>query len=363
MLKEAVETSLAIRRATGFQLQDDAWYLASFAQFASAQGETHIVAQTAITWAGLARSESQRAVRLKAVIRFARFSRATDTRHELPPQGGCSPRRQRPVPYLLRQEEIQALMSHAAQLGPPDSFRPQMYSTLIGLLAATGRRSSEALGLCCRDITPDGLVIRATKFRKSRLVPLHSTTRAALEASWAQRTQLATDDEHVCVSLRRRPLSHTMVYATFTRLLAATGMLRTSGHAKPRLVELRQTFATNVLLASPESRDHIGRHMLALTTYLGHTHVSSPYWSLESTPQLMGDIVQACERFIEENTPGLPSPRILPPSSAHVCRYNAAPVSIPATAMRMRFNCCSSLRASGAVSRRPRSLSNSSMRR
>jgi integrase len=66
---------------------------------------------------------------------------------------------------------------------------------------------------------------------------------------------------------------------------------------------LRHTFATNVLLASPESRDHIGRHMLALTTYLGHAHVSSTYWYLESSPQLMGDIAQACERFIEENTP------------------------------------------------------------
>ncbi|MGE3537300.1 MAG: tyrosine-type recombinase/integrase [Candidatus Tectimicrobiota bacterium] len=303
MLKEAVETYLAIRRATGFKLQDDAWYLASFAQLASAQGETHIVAQTAITWAGLARSESQRAVRLQAVIRFARFSRATDTRHELPPQGVFSPRRQRSVPYLFSQEEIQALMSHAAQLGPPGSFRPQMYSTLIGLLAATGMRISEALGVCFRDITPDGLVIRETKFRKSRLVPLHSTTRAALEACVTQRTQLATDDEQVFVSLRRRPLSRTTVYPTFTRLLAATGVPRTSGHSKPRLIDLRHTFATNVLLASPESRDHIGRHMLALTTYLGHAHVSSTYWYLESTPQLMGDIIQACERFIEENTP------------------------------------------------------------
>ncbi len=73
MLKEAVDTYLAVRRATGFKLQDDAW-------------------------AGLARSESQRAARLKAVIRFARFSRAADDRHELPPQGVFSPQRHRPVP-------------------------------------------------------------------------------------------------------------------------------------------------------------------------------------------------------------------------------------------------------------------------
>jgi integrase/recombinase XerD len=123
MLKEAVDTYLAVRRATGFKLQDDAWYLASFARFASAQGETHVVAQTAMTWAGLARSESQRATRLKAVIRFARFSRAADARHELPPQGVFRPQRHRPVPYLFRPEEIQALMAHAAQLGPAGTSR------------------------------------------------------------------------------------------------------------------------------------------------------------------------------------------------------------------------------------------------
>jgi integrase len=239
MLKEAVDTYLAVRRATGFKLQDDAWYLSSFARFASAQGETHVVAQTAITWAGLARSESQRAARLKAVIRFARFSRAADDRHELPPQGVFRPQRHRPIPYLFSPEEIQALMAHAAQLGPAGSLRPQMYSTLIGLLAATGLRISEALGLCFQDMTPDGLVIRETKFRKSRLVPLHPTTRAALEAYLVKRTQLATEDEHVFVSLRRRPLSRTTVYPTFTRLLAAAGVPRTSGHSKPRLIDFR----------------------------------------------------------------------------------------------------------------------------
>jgi site-specific recombinase XerD len=303
MLKDAVDTYLAVRRAGGFKLQDDELYLTSFAQFATAHGDTHVVAQTAIMWAGLARSGPQRATRLKAVIRFARFSRATDSRHELPPQGVFNPQRHRPVPYLFRDEEVQALMTHAAQLGPAGSLRPHTYRTLIGLLAATGLRITEALGLCLQDITPDGLVIRETKFRKSRLVPLHPTTRAALEAYVVKRTQLTTDDAHLFVSPRYRPLRRTTVYPTFRRLLAAAGVPRTPGRSRPRLIDFRHTFASNVLRTSPEGRDHIGRHMLALTTYLGHAHVSSTYWYLESSPPLMGDIAQACERFIEEDTP------------------------------------------------------------
>jgi len=278
MLKDAVDTYLAVRRAGGFKLQDDELYLNSFVRFATARGDTHIVTKTAIAWARQARSEPQRATRLKTIIRFARFSRATDCRHELPPHGVFNPQRQRPVPYLFSEQEI-------------------------GLLAATGLRISEALGLCFQDITPDGLVIRETKFRKSRLVALHPTTRAALEAYLVKRTQLATDDEHLFVSLRRRRLSRTVVYPTFRQLFTAAGLPRTPDRSQPRLIDFRHTFASNVLLTSPDRRDHIGRHMLALSTYLGHAHVSCTYWYFESTPQLMDDISQACERFIEENTP------------------------------------------------------------
>ena len=133
MLKDAVDPSLAVRRAGGFKLQDEALYRTRFARFATAQGDTHVVAQTAIMGAGLARSGPQRPTRLKAVIRFARFRRATDSRHELPPHGVFTPQRHRPVPYLFRDEEVQALMTHAAHLGPAGSLRPHLYRTLIGL--------------------------------------------------------------------------------------------------------------------------------------------------------------------------------------------------------------------------------------
>jgi integrase/recombinase XerD len=303
MLKDAVETYLAIRRAAGFKLHDDALYLYDFARFATTRGGTHVVAQTAIAWAEQTRSEPQRATRLKAVIRFARFSRAADHHHELPPQGLFCAQRRRPTPYLFSDEEVQALMTHAMQLGPAGSLRPHTYSTLIGLLAATGLRISEALGLRFHDITPDGLVMRETKFRKSRLVPLHPTTRAALERYLGKRTQLAVVEDHLFVSLWGRPLKRTTVSTTFVHLLAAAGLPRKPGQARPRLIDLRHTFASKVLRTSPDGRAHVGRHMLALMTYLGHAHVRSTFWYLERSPQLMEDIAHVCERFVEEHTP------------------------------------------------------------
>jgi len=302
MLMQAVNTYLAIRRAADFKLDAVERYLRDFAQFAPAQGDTHVVTQTAIAWAAQATSEPQRHNRLNVVVRFARFSHAEDPRHAIPPTRVFCGQRHRPTPYLFREQDIQALVTQATQLGPPGSLRPHTYSTLLALLAVTGLRISEALALRFQDVTPDGLVIRATKFRKSRLVPLHETTTAALQRYVSKRGALALDDNHLFVSGQRRPLCSHTVRATFHQLVAAAGIPVAPGRRRPRLMDLRHTFASRALATCPDDRDHIGRHMLALTTYLGHARVKSTYWYLEQSPALMSDIAQTCEAFFAKET-------------------------------------------------------------
>lgn len=303
MLMQAVDTYLAIRRAADFKLDAVEKYLRDFAQFATAQGETHVVTCTAIAWAAQATSEPQRHNRLNVVVRFARFSYAEDPRHDIPPERVFCGQRHRLKPYIFSEQEIQGLVTQAARLGPSGSFRPQTYSTLLALLAATGLRISEALALRFPDVSPDGLVIRETKFRKSRLVPLHETATSALQRYLAKRCELALDDNHLFVSRRRRPLSYSTVVQTFYQLLDAAGISTNSGRRRPRLMDLRHTFATRALETCPDGRDNIGRHMLALTTYMGHAHVSSTYWYLEQTPHLLCDIAQTCEHFFEKERP------------------------------------------------------------
>jgi integrase/recombinase XerD len=303
MLTDALGTYLAVRRAAGFDLVDDARQLRSFVRFACAKGDTLVVASTAIAWAGNGRSEPQRANRLKMVIRFARFAHAADTHHEVPPHGVFCNHRHRPIPYLYTEEEIGALIAQASRLGPAGTLRGQTYSTLIGLLAATGLRVSEALGLRFQDVTADGLVIREAKFHKSRLVPLHPTTLAALERYLVERRRIIADDDHLFLTTQLRPLSLDAVYPIFHRLLASCGLPRQANQPRPRLIDFRHTFASNALLACPHARDHVGSHMLALMTYLGHALPSSTYWYLESSPRLMEDIADACEHMFEEHTP------------------------------------------------------------
>ncbi len=164
MLSAAVDAYLAGRRAAGFQLRDHEGMLRDFARFASAKGDAVVRAQTVLEWVR-ARDGSalRRCVRLRTVVHLARFLQAEDARHEVPPPDafGRSRPRRRP-PFLFTPQDVHALVRDTRTLGPEGS-PPLVYSTLFGLLAATGLRISEALNLRTEDVTPEGLVVRHTK--------------------------------------------------------------------------------------------------------------------------------------------------------------------------------------------------------
>jgi site-specific recombinase XerD len=175
---------------------------------------------------------------------------------------------------------------------------------LLALLALTGLRISEAIALRLNDHVSEGLVIRETKFRKSRIVPLHRTGHAALQRYVEKRSGFTrSDEDHLFISGRHHALCAHVVRVTFHQLLADAGIVRANGGAKQRLMDLRHTYATTVLVASPDNRDHVRRHMVALSTALGHSSFAATFWYLERTPALMGDIAQACEDHIVRRQP------------------------------------------------------------
>ena len=298
MLAHAVESYLSVRRACGFDLKSPGSLLRSFAAFSEAKGKEYVCCQTAIEWAGLARSVHQRARRLNHVIRFARYVRAEDQRHEVPPTVFGSGQHTRPTPYIFSPDDIVRLVDTAAHSSHP--FRRQTYRTLFALLACTGLRVSEAIRLRIEDITPDGMLIRRSKFRKSRLVPLHHTARAGLDRYLEHRLPYAPLDNHVFVSLRGTPLFVENVERAFRLAVDRIGLQR---KPRPTPHSLRHTFAVRALEASPDGRDHITEHMLALSTYLGHSKVSHTYWYLEATPELMEGIAACCESFVTGGRP------------------------------------------------------------
>ena len=201
------------------------------------------------------------------------------------------------MPYILSEDDIERLVQAASQSGYR-TLRRSTYSTLFALLACTGLRVSEAIRLRYEDITPDGLVIRNSKFRKSRFVPLHETARVGLEQYLERRRPYAPFDDHVFVSLRRKPLRLVDVDYAFRTAARKIGLPCHPQRPRPTPHSLRHTFAVRALETCPDGRDRITKHMLALSTYLGHGKVSDTYWYLQATPQLMRNIAEHCESWV-----------------------------------------------------------------
>jgi len=299
MLMDKVDSYLALRRSAGYALEVPEYHLRNFARFAAQRGETFIRTPTVIEWASQAPSLNQRENRLGTVIRFARHLQAEDQRHDVPPRGVFRHRRTRPTPYIFTPQEISDLVQAASRLGPPDSIRPHTYETLLALLYVTGLRISEALALRLDDVLPDGLLVRETKFKKSRLIPLHETAVVGIQRYLEYRGRIVTEHSHMFISVRGRPLDRSSVCRTFRRLLKTVGLSPGRGGRRPRIHDLRHSFACRALETCPEGRDNAGRHMLALSTYLGHAKIADTYWYLEATPRLMRDIADSCEAFLE----------------------------------------------------------------
>ncbi len=295
MLSQLVTAYLEVRRALGFDLRQTERLLRQYVEFATARGDTHVLAKTAIDWSAAAGTPGQRHCRLRRVVLFALYVRAEDSRHEVPP-GDVFPRVPRQImPYVYTPEEAARLVAAAEGLGPAGTLRPHTVAAVFGLLFATGLRISEALALHLDDFTDNGLLIRKAKSRKSRFIPLHDTARAGLQRYIDLRLRAGTPPDHIFINYYGRPLGYRGMNRSFRQARCAAGLERPAGQPQPRAHDMRHTFAVRALEACPDGRDRIAQHMLALTTYLGHSNVADTYWYLQATPKLMRDIADACE--------------------------------------------------------------------
>jgi integrase len=297
MLMRAVQSYVDIRHAAGFALHADERMLRDFARYAAEQGDSHVQTATAIDWAARASSVRQRDRRLKCVIRFARHARAEDAAHQLPPDHVFGAPHLRRLPHIFEPEEMRRILEQAGKLAPAGSLRPYTYQTLFGLLVSCGLRISEALTLRVEDVTADGLLIRNTKFRKTRLVPMHATTERAMQDYLRRRRAMAGATTHCFVSTRGAPLSYPTVNRTFLAIVRELGLRTGARQPGPRLHDMRHTLAVRALEDCP--REQVANHMLALSTYLGHAKIAHTYWYLHVTPHLMADVADACRAQLD----------------------------------------------------------------
>ena len=293
-LIDHVARYVALKRKLGYDYRTHAGILRRYARFADGRGDSVVRTATVTEWASAAVSRHQAARRLHFVHAFAVWMRAEDARHEVPPRNLFGPHsNQRPLPDLMTTRELRTLLTAALRLGPTGTISPLTWHYMLGLIASTGIRRCEAVALRLTDVTPHGLVIRESKFRKSRLVSLHPSTTEALDAYLAIRRVQATPDDHLFVLDHGRVPRLDTVSSVFRKLAIKTGVR--TGTRRPRVHDLRHRFATRSLEALDTTQDP-ARHMLALATYLGHVDPVSTYWYLEASPVLLRDIAEAAER-------------------------------------------------------------------
>ncbi len=303
MLSRDLARHVEQRRSLGFKCHSEHILLRGFVAFAERRGDTHVKSTRAFAWAAEAPSPEQRRKRLHTVRRFALAIQAEDRRHQVPAADAFGQSRvRRRAPYIYEPHDIVRLLRAASVLGPAGSIRPITYTTLFGLIAATGIRIAEALALQLHDVTSDGLVIRESKYHKSRLLPVHATTRQALDRYLIARQQVAGADRALFISVAGNSLAHETVRNVFLRLLDRSELRVAHAGRNPRIHDLRHTFAVRSLEQCRHDHTAVARHIVALSTYLGHAHVTDTYWYLQATPVLMGQIAEAGEALLMGGT-------------------------------------------------------------
>lgn len=304
-LSTALTEYLTIRRALGFKLHATGLCLDHFVRFAEAEGATFITRAMALRWATQPTQVSPTywARRLGMVRQFARYCSALDARTEIPPADLLLAHYTRKPPYLYSDEEIARLIQAAEQLPSPRGLRAVTYATVFALLSVTGMRSSEPLALNRSDVDliEGALTIHDSKFGKSRWIPIHSTTRAALQRYGARRDQSFSNalTESFFISERGTRLKPWAVRSTFVKLSHQVGLRGPQDHYGPRLHDMRHRFAVRTLLGWYRAGVDVEQRLPTLAAYLGHAHVNDTYWYLSAIPELLA---LAAQRLVSDSS-------------------------------------------------------------
>ena len=290
-LARHVDDYLRLRRSLGFKLEWPGHLLHQLLAYLDAAGATLLTNDLMIEWARLPQNVQplQWAHRLGAARSFALYLKTVEPATEVPPppRDVFGARQVRPAPYLWSESDIRRLLEACRVLRPP--LRAATYEALFGLVAVSGMRRGEALGLARDDVDFENgvLTIREAKFGRSRLVPLHPSAVESLRSYADRRDQRypAPRSNTFFVSSVGTALSPDPVNKTFVQLTTAIG-LRTAT-TRPRIHDLRHSFAVRTLIDWHRSAIDAESHMTVLSTYLGHVNPVGTYWYISAAPELM----------------------------------------------------------------------------
>lgn len=296
---------LAYRRSLGFELNTSGFVLFDFVRFANRKGyRPPLKSEWMLEWATFSKKHSTdyHTQRLSIIRGFARYLFVRDGHTEIPDRG-LLPGRRRQQPHIYTERQLCQLLRAAAALKPSYSLRPQTYRTLFGLLSSTGLRVSEALRLQRDDVNLESgvLHIRESKFGKSRWVPMHPTVKHALcgyAALCDRYLEARLPTAKFFVGALGKPLPYSTVRHAFRSICAKLAWRSSGSVRRPRIHDLRHSFACRRLLSWYRAGIDINQAIVALSTYMGHAKVKYTYWYLGATLPMLSVAGDRFEEFI-----------------------------------------------------------------
>jgi len=243
--------------------------------------------------------------RLTVVRKFATFVNTLDPETEVPPSDLLPGRKsRRAVPFLYSDSDIAAQVEAATMFTP--RLRVLTCQTWVQLLAVTGMRVGEAIRLDRKDVDFDDgvLSIWMSKFGKSRELPLHASTVDALRVYLQERDRLFPNptSPSLFISSAGTRLLYCNVSWDFIRLVRQVGLRPRSPDCRPRIHDLRHTFAIRTIIDAYKTNANVGARLASLSTYLGHVHPGHTYWYLSAAPELLGLAGLRLERSLRERS-------------------------------------------------------------
>ena len=302
-----LENYLAIRRSLGYDLSFQERVLRRFTGFADARGADYVTVNLFLEWKKHFGSANQPtwSRRLSMVRVFAAWLQSIDPRNEVPPSSLIPVKVRRAHPYIYAESEIEKIVTEAAKLPSPYGLRGWTFSTLFGLIAVTGLRISEAIGLDDADVDLNEAVLRvkSAKNRPIRLLPISPSTARRLRAYRNERNRIlySSASAFFLLDQNRRP-SDCCVRYNFARVCQCIGLRGRQRFHKhglgPRIHDLRHTFAVRTIMDWYQKGLDPDREMIKLSTYLGHAMPKNTYWYIEAVPELLRAALERAERSI-----------------------------------------------------------------
>jgi integrase/recombinase XerD len=302
-LRTCLADYLRVRRAMGFKLDRAEKLIGQFLDYLEDHHAVTVTTEHALTWATAPRNVDPWwwALRLSAIRPFATYLHTLDPDTEVPPAGLIPAGGHRATPFLYSDTDINALVKAAA-------IRTQRlaalnYPALISLLAVTGMRVGEALALTDADFDDDDgvLTVRDTKFGKSRPLPLHPGTTAALRRYRHERDRLhPAGAGPLFVSRTGTHLRYNRVWGTFRQITQQAGVNARSANCRPRIHDIRHSFAVATLLDWYRRGEDVQALLPRLSTYLGHADPKHTYWYLSAAPELLALAGDRLETYLGE---------------------------------------------------------------